>query len=321
MIQFAYYEEAYFDQIEALILKSYTYDKPLWGLSRHEFVKAIHPDFKASYQAWTESMGLYLEEGQLVAAVLSEGVYDGDAFFIFDGKKRTQDHELLKRMVRFAVTHLSSLDETRTVRSLYLNVPKWHHELKHVVTEFGFIDQNNPERIRILPFPTTLFEVKLPKGYRFSKTPVPPFYLSNIHRLSFNYGLPYADQGSRAFEKLRTMRHYDPDLEVVILDEENRPVAFAIGWMSPSMPYAELEPMAVTWWNRRKGLGTALVHELSNRIKTKYPHAYGMTGGDQPFYHDLGFAIAEEVPVYLYKKVIHASWDPLSKDEDLELTK
>lgn len=148
---------------------------------------------------------------------------------------------------------------------------------------------------------------------------MPAFYLSNIHRNAFNYGLPHAERGSEAFSKLRQMKHYDQDLEVVILDEEMRPIGFAIGWMDETMPYAELEPMAVTWWQRRKGLGSALIYELANRIMAKYPHAQGMTGGDQPFYASMGFVTRTEVPVYVFEKEIHKSWDPKSKDENYNL--
>lgn len=137
-IQFKYYEDTYFYDIEKLILHSYRYDIPLWGLSRHEFCRALHPDFKDCQHAWTESMGLYFEDEKLIAVVLSEGSYDGDTFFIFDSLERTKDKALLKRMVIFAITHLSKVGDDRDVRTLYLNVPEWHLELKEIVLSLGF---------------------------------------------------------------------------------------------------------------------------------------------------------------------------------------
>lgn len=319
MIQFQYYEEKYFYEIEKMIIQSYEYDYPIWGLSRHEFTKAIHPDFKDCHQVWTESMGVYLENGQVVAAVLSEGSYEGDAFFFFDSKARTSDLELLKRMVRFAIKHLSSVDDDRITRTLQIQIPDWNTNLRDVVLSFGFVDTLEKEDINILPFNEKPFEVVLPEGFHFSEEPVPAFYLSNVHRISFSYGTPHAEKGSKAFETLRHMKHYDPSLEVVLLDEENQPVGFAIGWMDPLLPYAELEPMAICWWCRRKGLGKALIYELSNRIKAKYPHAKGMTGGTQAFYKSIGFETVTSVPSYQYKKVIHRSWDIKSKDEKYDI--
>lgn len=319
MIQFQYYEERYFYDIEKMIIQSYEYEYPLWGLSRHEFTKALHPDFKDCHKVWTESMGIYLENGKVIAAVLSEGSYDGDAFFFFDGKERTENRALLKRMVKFAITHLSAIDDDRVTRTLQVQIPEWNTNLKEVVLAFGFEPTNELEDINILPFGEHPFEVRLPEGFHFNTQSVPAFYLSNVHRISFSYGLPHAEKGSKAFETLRQMKHYDPSLEVVVLDEENQPVGFAIGWMDSNMPYAELEPMAVCWWCRRKGIGVALIHELSNRIKAKYPHAKGMTGGNQAFYKAIGFETVTRIPSYKYTKVIHRSWDILSKDEKYDL--
>lgn len=316
MIRFQYYTDDFFDDVEALVLSSYAYDHPAWGLSRHEFCRALHPDFKDCHQSWTESMGLYFENDALVAAVLSEGCYDGDAFFFFDGLPRTKDKTLLERMVRFAVTHLSAMDDNRVTRTLFIHIPDWHEELKEVVLRFGFQKQEWAEKVNLLAIGDTPFDVKLPVGYSFAKEPVPSFYLSNVHRNAFQYGLPHAEKGSKAFGKLRDMKHYDPELEVVVLDDEGRPAGFAIGWMDDSMPYAELEPMAVTWWNRRKGLGRALIFELANRIKAKYPHVTGITGGDQPFYYALGYRTVATATQYKFKRDIHATWDPLSLQDD-----
>jgi predicted N-acetyltransferase YhbS len=316
MIEFKYYTDDYFYDVEKLVLASYAYDIPIWGLARHEFCRALHPDFKDCHQSWTESMGLYFDGEALVAAVLSEGCYDGDAFFFYDGLPRTKDKDLLKRMVRFAITHLSAMDENRVTRTLFLHIPEWHQELKETVLSMGFVKQEWAEKVNILPIGDVPFEVKLPQGFSFANAPVPPFYLSNVHRNAFQYGLPHAERGSKAFGSLRSLRHYDPDLEVVMLDDEGRPAGFAIGWMDESMPYAELEPMAVTWWNRRKGLGHALVYELANRIKAKFPQVSGITGGDQPFYFALGYQTAATAAQYKFSRDIHATWDPLSKNDD-----
>lgn len=319
MIRFQYYTDDYFYEIEKLVLSSYAYSIPLWGLSRHEFCRALHPDFKACHKVWEESMGLYFIEDTLVAAVMSEGGYEGDAFFLFDGIERTKDKALLKRMLRFAIMHLSCVDEKRTTRSLFLYIPNWQAELTAVAIEMGFQKQDWMEKVNILPIGEQPFEVKLPEGFTFAKETVPAFYLSNVHRNAFQYGLPTAEQGSTAFGKLRTMRHYDADLEVVVLDEEGRPAGFAIGWMDEKMPYAELEPLAVTWWNRRKGLGRVLITELANRLKAKYPQVQGITGGNQPFYYALGYQTAVAVSQYKFTRDIHATWDPASMNDDYTL--
>lgn len=315
MITFRYYEDKDFYDIENMILNSYTYDVPAFGLSRHEFCRALHPDFKGAHTVWTESMGVYFEAGKMVSAVVSEGAYEGDAFFIFDSKERGNDVALLKRMVEFSITHLYTIESDNIQRTLHLYVPTWHEALKNLVLEMGFFKEDYEEGPLHIDIPQTPFEVSLPLGYRFSQNDVPAFYLSNIHKHAFGYGLPTAEVASTAFSKLRTMKHYDQELEVVVLDKEQRPVAFGITWMDEQMPYAELEPLAVVWWERRKGIGKAVIYELCNRVKAKYPHVKSMTGGDQPFYQAIGFKEKLKTPRYRFQIQIYKSWDPKSTDK------
>ena len=59
------------------------------------------------------------------------------------------------------------------------------------------------------------------------------------------------------------------------------------------MPYCELEPLGVVWWERRKGIATALLYELANRVKREFPQCKGMLGGDQTFYSAIGYELQE----------------------------
>lgn len=134
------------------------------------------------------------------------------------------------------------------------------------------------------------YEVRLPEGYTFADGhTTPDFYLSNVHRAAFaNSGTSRAgEHGEQAFHELRAMRYYRKDLDVCVLDPMGRPVAMGMLWYDERMPYCELEPLGVVWWERRKGIATALLHELSNRIRKADPQCGGMTGGSQPFYAEL----------------------------------
>lgn len=103
---------------------------------------------------------------------------------------------------------------------------------------------------------------------------------------SFNYTLPTANNIKSGFEDLKKMKGYDPELDLVALDSEGKPVGLAIGWYNEAMGFCELEPLGVAWWCRRKGIAKALIYELSNRVMKKYPMCKGMIGGNQPFYWD-----------------------------------
>lgn len=313
--EFSFYQEEDFDDIEALVLLSYQWDYPTWGLSRHEFTKGLHPAFTGHHNAWQHSVGVYKENGKIVACVINEGNYDGEVFFLFDSKKRGEDKPLIMDMIKFAKTYCAAIKEDRRTRYVNICIPQWHTTLRDMVLESGFVKTDHNELCYILPFKEQPFEVKLPHGYTFADgDSTPDFYLANIHRLSFAYKA--LEQGEQAFRDLRKMKHYRKHLDLCVLDEQKRPVAFAIIWHDDKMPYCELEPLAVVWWERRKGIGTALLHEASNRIKEQFPNCQGMLGGDQTFYSRIGFEKKAEIPQYHWEIEVFISWEKESLDKN-----
>ncbi|GEM_PF-4137133 len=43
--QFEFYKKAFYDKIEKLVLNSYQWENPIFGLSRFEFGDGLHPAF------------------------------------------------------------------------------------------------------------------------------------------------------------------------------------------------------------------------------------------------------------------------------------
>ena len=316
---FSYYQEEDFDEIEQLILSSYQWEYPIWGLSRHEFSKGLHPAFTGHYTAWRHTVGIYREQDKIAACVINEGNYDGEVFFLVDSKERGEDRMLLTEMIKFAKTHGAAIKADRRTRYVNLWVPKWNSTLEEMVLQSGFQKGGWSESKNILPFTDEPFEVRLPKGYTFADgNETPDFFLSNTHRFSFGYGGDQhaCEHGERAFHDLRKMKHYRSDLDICVLDEYKRPVASAIIWYDEKMPYCELEPLAVVWWERRKGIATALLHEAANRIKKQFPRCEGMLGGDQTFYSKIGFEKKAEVSHYHWELEVFISWEKESYDKD-----
>ncbi len=317
--EFNFYKDEDFDGIEQLILASYQWEYPVWNLSRNEFARGLHPAHTGHYHAFYHTVGVYRENGKIVACVINEGNYDGEAFFLFDTKERGGDKELLKDMIKYAKTHASAVKEDRRTKSLNLYVPIWNTVLKDMVLKSGFQEMEWAEELYILPFENKPFDVKLPDGYTFADgDTVPDFYLSNTHRLSFGYGKEsYAcEHGEQAFHDLRKMKHYRKNLDICVLDEQKRPVAIALIWYDESMPYCELEPMGVVWWERRKGIATAILHEAANRVQTMFPECKGMLGGNQPFYRKIGYELKATIPVYHWELEVFISWEKESYDKD-----
>ncbi len=317
--EFSYYKDEDFDEIEQLVLSSYQWEYPVWNLSRHEFSLGLHPAFTGHYHAFYHTVGVYRENGKVAACVINEGNYSGEAFFLFDSKERGEDKELLREMIKYAKTHVAAVKDDRRTKSLNLYIPDWNTVLKEMALQSGFSETGWGEDRNILPFTKKPFEVKLPDGYTFADgNTVPDFYLSNTHRLSFSYGGDQhaCEHGEQAFHDLRKMKHYRKNLDLCVLDEYKRPVAFAIIWYDERMPYCELEPLGVVWWERRKGIATAILHEAANRVQAMYPDCGGMLGGDQPFYQKIGYEKKASIPQYHWELEVFISWEKESYDKD-----
>lgn len=82
------------------------------------------------------------------------------------------------------------------------------------------------------------------------------------------------------------------------------------------MPYCELEPLGVVWWERRRGIATVILHEAANRVRKMFSKCTGMLGGDQEFYHGIGYKKKAEIARYLWKVEAFISWERESFDKD-----
>ncbi|MBK1810785.1 GNAT family N-acetyltransferase [Clostridium sp. YIM B02505] len=291
---FRYYTDDDFFKVEELILESYKWGNPPWGFSRHEFCSGVHGAWANVKDNWRHTVGVWEEDCKVISAVICEGVWNGDAFFLFDSLERQRDSKLLASMFHHAETHLSCFakDYKEKTRYLHMVIPPEYNYVKNMSKERGYELSQNVERSLILPFTGDKFDVVLPEGYTISDgTETPDFFLSNTHMFSFNYTLPTAETGEIGFRDLRKMPGYKPELDLCVLDMEGKPVGSAIIWYNEKMPYCELEPLGVVWWCRRKGIARALIYEAANRIMKMAPKCRGMLGGDQQFYWDLGFKV------------------------------
>lgn len=303
---FKYYKDEYFNDLEKLIVQSYKWGTPAYFYNCLQFDRGIHSAWANNKANWEQTTGLWEEDGRIVAVAISVGAWQGDAYFIFDSYERTQDIELLNKMFHHIETHMSCFRgvvpyEDRT-RYLELKIAPTWDSVKKMAQVRGYVKAEYTEKMNILPFEGKAFEVVLHNGYTISDgNSVPPFFSANVHMFSFNYTLPTANTIKAGFEDLKRMKGYNPDFDLVALDEEGKPVGLAICWYDEKMPFCELEPLGVVWWCRRKGLGRAMIHELSNRIMKKYPACKGMMGWDQQFYYDLGFKTQSENEIWNWK--------------------
>lgn len=314
---FSFYTQNDFDEIENLIIKSYSYGYPAFSLSNMDFTNGLHPKFLDYTDVWKKTVGVYRYNNEIVACAINFANDDDAVAFIFDSKERAEDKELLSDMLFFAKTTMSTVsDKNQIERFVRISIPKWNSTLKSMAESQGFVkDWQN--RILIKPFKEKHYDVKLPEGYTIADgSTTPAFYLSNVHMASFNYSVRKVPNAANAFAELRKQNHYNPNLDLCILDPQGRPVAIAIIWYDEKMPYCELEPLGVAFWERRKGLATAILNEASNRVIELYPNCRGMLGGDQKFYEKAGYEVKEIIPTYKWETKVYPSWDEKSENSE-----
>lgn len=310
--EFTFYTKDLYEELLRIIINSYEWEIPAVGIGRVEFSNSLNKIFCDSATSWEKTVGCYMEDSKLVACVWNEGCYDGTTFFLFDSKERSQEEELLIDMIKFAKTYGAGYKNNGRTRFVNLFIPDWNKILIRVAQEHGLKKGNWTENLNIFPFEEKGYEVNLPEGYSIiDGKSSPDFYLANVHRHSFGYGEGdrATEHGHEAFRAMRQMKNYNQKLDLCVLDTKKRPVAIAIIWYDENMPYCELEPLGVCWWERRKGIGTAILHEAMNRVIKLYPMCKGMLGGDQTFYRSIGYKTKATATAFYWETEVFISWE------------
>lgn len=111
----------------------------------------------------------------------------------------------------------------------------------------------------------TLTTPALPDGYRFralrGESEVAAYV--DLHQTAF--GSKNMRTGWRS--RTLTMPQYRPELDLLVVDADDRPVAFCIGWLHPDQPIGQIEPLGVHPASQRLGLGRAVLLEGLRRLQ------------------------------------------------------
>lgn len=313
-ITFVPYNEAVDLHVLKMVMAAYQWeDHPSFGYSRFLFSKGLHPAFTGHRHAWEQSAGLFRVDGEFASCLINEGVHSGETFFLFADRRWAEDERLLDVMLLHAKTFSAAVREDRKTRHADLHIPHWNAPLRERAMEHGFRATDGSCKQWVLEFKREARDApRLPDGYRFvDGTQTSGMDLANVHRQSFAYGGDTTPciNGSRAFEELRLVDGYNPFLDLAVLDPLDRPVGIAVVWQHDDLEYCELEPMAVTWWNRRRGIGRALIAEAERRVLSIQPDCKGLLGGDQRFYEATGFVLRSETPIYHWELDVPISWE------------
>jgi ribosomal protein S18 acetylase RimI-like enzyme len=106
----------------------------------------------------------------------------------------------------------------------------------------------------------------LPDGFRFSAMNSEALLpsRSEAHRLAFS---PGSRMNNARYAAFRSAPDYRPELDVIILDHEQRVAAFAMCWVDRQNRIAEFEPVGVHPDFQRQGLGHAVLYEGMRRMR------------------------------------------------------
>lgn len=317
--ELSFYCDDIYDELTKFIIDTYSYTYPIYGISRFCFSHGLHPKFHNISHALEKTVGIFKLNNKIVSCVINEGDDSGDVFFLFDSLARSKDIELCNKMINFAAGYGTVKLENNT-RFLNIMVQKDNDILSGELLKKGFKKECYTQKVFLKEI--KLDKVILPEGYYFidgSKSSA--LDLAIVHMNSFNYSLKEFSKVDKAFANLRCERYYDKYLDLILMNKDNMPVGMACAWVSDGMPYAELEPLGVVFFERRKGLASALIQELSNRIIRKYKDCRYLTGGEQPFYDKLGFVCKNTVQAYRWEIEIFPSWDKNSEILNSKLNK
>ena len=256
-------------------------DSPNWPFGRWDWL-VTH---RLLERSWLGRIGLWEEEGRIVAAVLHDTV-PGRAYLLMHDTQRPLAPQLI-----------AHAEEAFGVDGrVQLLIRDGDLEVQTAALRQGYHAGQDGEQDAIHCLDPRDLDYRLPEGYRIS-TLGEEMRLHELGQLmwrSFNLesrGIgPYvADEASwRSTEAQLIRPNVNLDLKVIILSPDDRLVAFCGCWCEPGVRHALVEPVAVDPDVQGLGLGRAVVCEALRRCRALGAEA-AFVGSTLPFYYRIGF--------------------------------
>ena len=240
------------------------------------------PFFEYAQQMhWSEKtqnhrFAVWEEDGNVVAFCWYESSI-GEAYFNFANGFEF----LIPEMIRHAEQRLAN-DSGNIKLQLYRSQTVL---LEEAIKQGYIVEKQYNEGI--LPLEKITLEESLPDGYVFEKAGVYDVekMIEATWRGFGNSGEPTG--GVERGRHLHAAPNATPELDVVVKTIGGEYVCFAGMWWVPQVKLAYLEPFCTVPEHRGKGIGKAALTEMARRVSKL--GATHMTGGDHPFYFNLGY--------------------------------
>lgn len=262
-------------------------EKVNWFFERLNFSYTMSRHMNGvSEERYRECIAIWQRGEKILSAVITEGENRGEAFFLLSSPEPEED--ILEDMFCFVKENLMLYEEG--VRSVHLRISSRCEKIREKAHDLGYRDSGKKE-ITSKKELSQKEVVTLPPGYRIARADEYSFEeLALVHGKAFGYSereelLGLSKAGLQA---LAALKEYNPVYDLVVVDEQNIPAAFATLWFDEINKIGILEPVGTTPDQRRKGLARAVINHGCNLLHEQGAKSV-YVGSDQDFYKALGF--------------------------------
>ncbi len=293
------YEPDDFLRIRDFLVATYPrFERPTnWTIERWNFSVSMARIMNGvTLQEWEDDIGIWEEDGEILAVVNSEGEARGEAFVQIARLDLPED--VLTEMFDFIEANL--VEEQDGEPRIDLRIPVGLSPMEAMASARGYTRLAHPSWIGTLPL-AEAFPVVLPGGLTFAYgDEVTPAEKGIAHAQAFGYyerSRVHRERAPIGFHSMMQTPDYRPDLDLHVRDPDGRIVAFATMWYDNQNRIGILEPVGTAPQYRRKGLGRACIAQLANQVREEGGVKVHV-GSDQPFYVRLGFELQEKYNVW-----------------------
>jgi predicted N-acetyltransferase YhbS len=287
-INFKKYEPNDFIRVRDFLVNSFkTVGKGRnWTIERWNFSKSMSRVMHGvSIEKWESTIGIWEQDGNIIAVVSSEGEVRGEAFFQIGIEKFPQ--EILEEMFKFTEKKLAIEKDEKSI--VQLRIPEGYNQGEDMALSRGYIKTKEYETTSAFHIDGSI-NINLPKRFSIKNGhEVSDMEKGKAHARAFGYvNTKYENISHFCYEAVRQTPNYRGDLDLYVVSEANEIAAFCTMWYDNINKIGILEPVGTIPEFRKMGLGRAVIGEATNRI-TKEGAETVYVGSEQKFYLTIGF--------------------------------
>lgn len=274
--------------------------KSNWAIDRLNFTYAMSRTMNdVSEELYRDCIRIVEVDGNIIAVVLTEGERRGEAFI------EALSHDLDEALLNELFDHIERnlMLEKDGKKQVNLRIARDATKIIGFAKKRGYrkLDWSEIGSKKLL---TEILPFKLPEGYKVADLEKISYKDKAIgHAKAFSYDdnpvrLKRSEDGLKL---LASMKDYEEELDINIINESNQVVAFCTMWYDGKNKVGFLEPVGTHPDYRRLGLAKNAIFYACNKIFKRGARAV-FVGSDQKFYKAIGFEEDFYGDVYSFEK-------------------